>query len=103
MRSDTMLTDIEIAQKARMRTIAEIGAKLGIPDEHLEPYGHYKAKISLDYVDSLAPRPDGRLVLVTAMSPTPAGEGKTTTCVGLADALNRIGKKAVVCLREPSL
>ncbi len=98
-----MLTDIEIAQNARMQPIVAIGAKLGIPDEHLEPYGHYKAKISLDYVDSLAPRPDGRLVLMTAMSPTPAGEGKTTTCVGLADALNRIGKKAVVCLREPSL
>jgi formate--tetrahydrofolate ligase len=98
-----LLTDIEIAQNARMRPIAEIGAKLGIPDEHLEPYGHHKAKISLAYVDSLAARPDGRLVLVTAMSPTPAGEGKTTTCVGLADALVRIGKRAVVCLREPSL
>jgi formate--tetrahydrofolate ligase len=98
-----MLTDIEIAQNARMLPIAEIGAKLGIPPEQMEPYGHYKAKVSLNYVESLAERPDGHLILVTAISPTPAGEGKTTTCVGLADALNRIRKKAVVCLREPSL
>ena len=77
--------------------------KLGIGDEHLEPYGYYKAKISLDYMDSLADRPDGKLILVTAISPTPAGEGKTTTTVGLGDALNRIGKKASICLREPSL
>ncbi len=98
-----MLTDIEIAQAARMLPIAEVGAKLGIPAAELEPYGHYKAKISLDYVASLDARKNGRLVLVTAISPTPAGEGKTTTCVGLADAFNRIGKKAVVCLREPSL
>ncbi len=98
-----MLTDIEIAQAARMLPIGEVAAKLGIPAAHLEPYGHYKAKVSLGYVDSLAGRPDGRLILVTAISPTPAGEGKTTTSVGLADALNRVGKKAVVCLREPSL
>ncbi len=98
-----MLTDIEIAQAARMLPIAEVGAKLGIPAAELEPYGHYKAKISLDYVASLDARKNGRLVLVTAISPTPAGEGKTTTCVGLADAFNRIAKKAVVCLREPSL
>jgi len=98
-----MLTDIEIAQAARMLPIAEVGAKLGIPAAELEPYGHYKAKISLDYVASLDARKNGRLVLVTAISPTPAGEGKTTTCVGLADAFNRIGKKVVVCLREPSL
>jgi formate--tetrahydrofolate ligase len=98
-----MLTDIEIAQKADMLPITEIGAKLGIPAAKLDPYGHYKAKLSLDYVDSLDARPNGRLVLVTAMSPTPAGEGKTTICIGLADALNRVGKKAVVCLREPSL
>jgi len=98
-----MLTDIEIAQAARMLPIAEVGAKLGIPAAELESYGHYKAKISLDYVASLDARKNGRLVLVTAISPTPAGEGKTTTCVGLADAFNRIGKKAVVCLREPSL
>ncbi len=98
-----MLTDIAIAQNARMLPASEIGAKLGIPPTQLDPYGHYKAKISLDYVDSLGTRPNGRLVLVTAISPTPAGEGKTTTSVGLADALNRVGKKAVVCLREPSL
>ncbi len=77
--------------------------KLGISDEHLEPYGHYKAKVSLEYLDSLHDRPDGKLILVTAISPTPAGEGKTTTSVGLTDGLNRIGKKAVACLREPSL
>ena len=77
--------------------------KLGIPEDHLEPYGHYKAKVSLDYLDSLKDRPDGKLILVTAISPTPAGEGKTTTTVGLGDALNHIGKKAVICLREPSL
>jgi len=98
-----MPSDIEIAQKAKMLRIAEVAGKLGIPEEHLEPYGHYKAKIGLDYIDTLADRPDGRLILVTAISPTPAGEGKTTTTVGLGDALNRIGKKAVICLREPSL
>ncbi|MEP6677700.1 MAG: formate--tetrahydrofolate ligase [Betaproteobacteria bacterium] len=98
------MTDIEIAQKAKLVRIAQIAkARLGIDDEHLEPYGHYKAKLSLDYVDSLASRPTGRLVLVTAISPTPAGEGKTTTTVGLGDALNRIGKRAIICLREPSL
>src|SRR5271166_1718339 len=99
-----MSSDIEIAQHAKMERIAKLAfEKLGIDDEHLEPYGHYKAKISLDYVDSLADRPDGKLILVTALSPTPAGEGKTTTTVGLGDALNKIGKKAVICLREPSL
>src|SRR5450631_1708384 len=99
-----MSTDIEIAQRAKMERIAKLAAdKLGIDDEHLEPYGHYKAKISLEYVDSLADRPNGKLILVTAISPTPAGEGKTTTTVGLGDALNKIGKKAVICLREPSL
>ncbi|MCW5622721.1 MAG: formate--tetrahydrofolate ligase, partial [Burkholderiales bacterium] len=99
-----MLTDIEIAQRARMQRISSIaGERLGIPDDALEPYGHYKAKISLDYLDSLAGRDSGKLILVTAISPTPAGEGKTTTTVGLGDALNRIGKKAVICLREPSL
>ena len=77
--------------------------RLGIAEEHLEPYGHYKAKISLDYLDSLKGKPDGKLILVTAISPTPAGEGKTTTTVGLGDALNRIGKKTVIALREPSL
>jgi formate--tetrahydrofolate ligase len=99
-----MLSDIEIAQQARLKSIAEVAQeKLGIAAEHLLPYGHTKAKVSLDYLDSIQSRPDGRLILVTAMSPTPAGEGKTTTTVGLGDALNRIGKKAVICLREPSL
>ncbi len=98
-----MLSDIEIAQKAKMQRIGEVARKLGIPEESLVPYGHYKAKVSLEYVQSLASKPDGKLVLVTAISPTPAGEGKTTTTVGLGDALNRIGKKAVICLREPSL
>jgi formate--tetrahydrofolate ligase len=98
-----MPTDIEIAQKAKMARIYEVAAKLGIAEEHLEPYGHYKAKVSLDYIDTLKGKPNGKLVLVTAISPTPAGEGKTTTTVGLGDALNRIGKKTVICLREPSL
>src|SRR3977135_1492938 len=99
-----MASDIEIAQKAKLERISKIAlAKLGIPEEHLEPYGHYKAKVSLEYLDSLKPRPNAKLVLVTAMTPTPAGEGKTTTTVGLGDALNHIGKKAMICLREPSL
>jgi formate--tetrahydrofolate ligase len=99
-----MPTDIEIAQKAKMQRISKVALeKLGIPDEHLEPYGHYKAKVSLGYLDTLKGKPNGRLILVTAISPTPAGEGKTTTTVGLGDALNYIGKKAVICLREPSL
>src|SRR6266850_1171969 len=99
-----MPSDIEIAQKAKLERISKIAlAKLGIPEEHLEPYGHYKAKVSLEYLDSLKTRPNARLVLVTAISPTPAGEGKTTTTVGLGDALNHIGKKAMICLREPSL
>jgi formate--tetrahydrofolate ligase len=99
-----MLSDIEIAQQGKMKRIAEIARdRLGIPDEFLEPYGHYKAKLSLDYIDTLKSRPDGKLILVTAISPTPAGEGKTTTTVGLGDALNFIGKKAIICLREPSL
>ena len=98
-----MASDIEIAQKATMKRITEVASHLGIADDYLEPYGHYKAKISLDYVDSLKGKPDGNLILVTAISPTPAGEGKTTTTVGLGDALNRIGKKTVICLREPSL
>jgi formate--tetrahydrofolate ligase len=97
------LSDIEIAQKATLQRATEIAKKLGIPEDATEPYGHYKAKVSLEYVDSLASRKDGKLILVTAISPTPAGEGKTTTTVGLGDALNRIGKKAVICLREPSL
>jgi formate--tetrahydrofolate ligase len=96
-------SDIEIAQAARMKPISEIAAGLGIPDSAFDPYGRYKAKIALDYVDSLADRPNGKLILVSAISPTPAGEGKTTTTVGLGDALNRIGKKTIICLREPSL
>jgi formate--tetrahydrofolate ligase len=99
-----MPSDIEIAQAAKMHRINAVAReKLGIAEEHLEPYGHYKAKVSLKYLDSLAGKTDGKLVLVTAISPTPAGEGKTTTTVGLGDALNYIGKKAVICLREPSL
>ena len=98
------MSDIEIAQQARLQPINDLAAeRLGIPQTSLEPYGHYKAKLELDYIDSLADRPDGKLILITAMSPTPAGEGKTTTTVGLGDALNRIGKKALICLREPSL
>ena len=97
------LSDIEIAQQAKMQRINQVAAKLGIPEDHLEPYGHYKTKLSLAYIDSLKNRKNGKLILVTAMSPTPAGEGKTTTTVGLGDALNHIGKKAIICLREPSL
>jgi formate--tetrahydrofolate ligase len=97
------LSDIEIAQQAKIQRIVKVAEKLGIPEEHLDPYGHYKAKISLEYVDSLGKKKDGKLILVTAITPTPAGEGKTTTTVGLGDALNRIGKKAIICLREPSL
>ena len=98
-----MPSDIEIAQKATLKPITEIAAKIGIPLASLESYGHYKAKIGFDFLESLKSRPDGKLILVTAISPTPAGEGKTTTTVGLGDALNKIGKKAVICLREPSL
>mgnify|MGYP003417476551 CR=1 FL=1 len=98
-----MKSDIEIAQAATPRPIGEIAASLGIPESALEPYGRTKAKLALDYVHSLDDRPDGKLVLVTAISPTPAGEGKTTTTVGLGDALRHIGKSSVICLREPSL
>ncbi len=96
-------SDIEVAREANLLPIAEIGAKLGVPAEALLPYGHTKAKLSHEFIGSLADRPDGKLVLVTAITPTPAGEGKTTTSVGLTDGLNAIGKKAIVCLREPSL
>jgi formate--tetrahydrofolate ligase len=97
-------SDIEIAQSAKKRPILDIAReKLGIAPEHLEPYGHYKAKVSLDYINSLQSRPNGKLILVSAITPTPAGEGKTTTTVGLTDALNYIGKKAMLCIREPSL
>jgi len=99
-----VLSNIEIAQQARMRPILELAReRLGIPEEYLEPYGRYKAKISLRYLKELQGKRDGRLVLVTALSPTPAGEGKTTTTVGLVDALNHIGKRAIICLREPAL
>ncbi|MGH8221192.1 MAG: formate--tetrahydrofolate ligase, partial [Steroidobacteraceae bacterium] len=97
-------TNIEIAQQAKMRPIMDVAReRLGIPEERLSPYGRYKAKISLDYIATLRERPNGKLVLVTAISPTPAGEGKTTTTVGLGDALNRLGKKTIICLREPAL
>ena len=99
-----MPSDIEIAQAAKMQRISAVAReKLGIAEEHLEPCGHYKAKVSLKYLDTLKGKKNGKLILVTAISPTPAGEGKTTTTVGLGDALNHIGKKAVICLREPSL
>ena len=98
-----MNPDLEIARAAKLRPIAEIAAKLNIPDEAIEPYGRHKAKISLDFVNSVQHRQDGALVLVTGINPTPAGEGKTTTTVGLGDALNRIGKRAAIALREPSL
>jgi formate--tetrahydrofolate ligase len=99
----TVKSDIEIAREAKMKPIMEIGKKLGIPEKDLIPFGHTKAKVSLDYIDGLANKKNGKLILVTAISPTPAGEGKTTTTVGLGDALNRVGKKAMICLREPSL
>jgi formate--tetrahydrofolate ligase len=97
-------SDIDISQSATKRRILDVARdRLGIAAENLEPYGHYKAKVSMDYVKSLKDRPNGKLILVTAITPTPAGEGKTTTTVGLTDALNHIGKKAMLCLREPSL
>jgi len=99
----TRPSDIDIARSATLRPMEDIAAKIGIPEEALVPYGRDKAKVSLDFVSGLDGREDGRLILVTAMTPTPAGEGKTTTSVGLCDGLNRIGKKAAVCLREPSL
>ena len=98
------MSDIEIARAARLEPITTLAAeRLGIPASAMDPYGHYKAKLSLDYIRAMADRPDGKLILVTAISPTPAGEGKTTTTVGLGDALNLLGKKTVICLREPSL
>ncbi|WP_415236854.1 formate--tetrahydrofolate ligase [Sneathiella sp.] len=97
-------SDIEIANQARMKPVLDIAKdRLGVDAQNLEPYGHYKAKISLDYIQTLQDKPDGKLILVTAMTPTPAGEGKTTTTVGLGDALNRIGRNTMICLREPSL
>jgi formate--tetrahydrofolate ligase len=98
------MSNIEIARQAKMQPILKLAReRLGIPEEALEPYGRFKAKVSINYLKTLQDRPDGKLILVTAISPTPAGEGKTTTTVGLGDALNRIGKKAVICLREPAL
>ncbi|MDG1764496.1 MAG: formate--tetrahydrofolate ligase [Paracoccaceae bacterium] len=96
-------SDIEIAREAQKRPIQEIGSKLGIPSEHLLPYGHDKAKVSQEFINSVQENDSGKLILVTAINPTPAGEGKTTTTVGLGDGLNRIGKKAAICIREASL
>ena len=98
-----MLSDVEIARAAPLKPIAEIAAKIGAPESALHPYGRFIAKLDADFIAGLAERPDGKLILVTAISPTPAGEGKTTTTIGLGDALNRIGRRTVVCLREPSL
>ena len=97
------MSDIEIARNSKMKAITDVAAGIGIPESALVPYGKTKAKIDPDYLTSLKDRPDGKLILVTAISPTPAGEGKTTTSVGLNDSLNKIGKKSIVCLREPSL
>ena len=96
-------SDIEIAREARKRPIMEIGSKIGISSEDLLPYGHDKAKVSQSFINSVQDRDDGKLILVTAINPTPAGEGKTTTTVGLGDGLNRIGKNAMICIREASL
>ena len=98
-----MKTDIEIAQEAVMEPIVRVAEKLGIKEDDLELYGKYKAKISDEFIDSIQDRPNGKLVLVTAINPTPAGEGKTTTSVGLGEAFGKLGKKAVIALREPSL
>ena len=98
-----MLTDIEIAQNAKMKKINEIASSIGIDENDIEPYGHYKAKISEDFINSVKDRPDGKLILVTAVNPTPAGEGKTTVSIGLGEAMAKIGKKAIIALREPSL
>ncbi len=98
-----MTSDIAIAQKAKMLRITEVAKRYDIDEEFTEPYGHYKAKINLDFLETLKDRPNGKLVMVTAISPTPAGEGKTTTSIGLGDALNRLGKKTIICLREPSM
>jgi formate--tetrahydrofolate ligase len=99
----TAPSDLEIARAARLLPIGAVAERLGVPDEALHSHGRHVAKLDLGYLAGLEARPEGRLVLVTAISPTPAGEGKTTTTVGLGDGLNRIGRRAVVCLREPSL
>ena len=98
-----MLTDVQIAQSAQMQPIKEIADRLGLAEDDLELYGKYKAKISLDAISKAKENPDGKLVLVTAINPTPAGEGKTTTMIGLSQALNKLGKKSIVAMREPSL
>ena len=98
-----MLTDIEIAQQATLQPITRIAEQLGIQEEELEPYGRYKAKLNESLFQRLQDQPDGKLILVTAINPTPAGEGKTTTTAGLGQAMAKIGKKAIIALREPSL
>ena len=99
-----MKDDLAIARGVKLRKVVELAKeRLGIDADDLEPYGHFKAKLSSQLIERVQSRPDGKLILVTAISPTPAGEGKTTTTVGLGDALNYIGKKAMICLREPSL
>ena len=103
LQEPSVRSNIEIAREAKMKPIVEVGRKLGIPDSAIINFGQHKSKITLDYIESLKSRPDGKLILVTAVTPTPSGEGKTTTTVGLNDALNRIGKRAMACLREPSL
>ncbi len=96
-------SDIEIAREAKKEKIQVIGAKIGIGEDDLLPYGHDKAKVSAEFIESVQGRKNGKLILVTAINPTPAGEGKTTVAIGLSDALNRIGEQSTVCLREPSL
>ncbi|MGN0588935.1 MAG: formate--tetrahydrofolate ligase, partial [Ruminiclostridium sp.] len=98
-----MLTDIEIAQQANMLKIKDIAEKLGVTEDELIPYGHYKAKISQSYIDRQKDKPDGKLILVTAINPTPAGEGKTTTSIGLSEGMHKLGVNSVLALREPSL
>src|ERR1700761_6224159 len=98
-----MKSDIEIARAARLKPIAEVAEKIGAPESALRPFGRFIAKLEYEFLEGLSNRPEGKLILVTAISPTPAGEGKTTTTIGLGDALNRIGKKTMICLREPSL
>src|SRR6185312_7552042 len=97
------MSDLEIARAAKLERIEDVGARIGLPPDALYRYGPYKAKVSLDHIRTLGDARQGKLVLVTAINPTPAGEGKTTTTVGLGDALSRIGKRAIICLREPSL
>ena len=98
-----MLTDIEIAQNAKLKNIKEVAGKIGLSEENIELYGNHMAKFTDEYINSVADKPDGKLILVTAINPTPAGEGKTTVTIGLGDALAKLGKKSIVALREPSL